>query len=104
MFDCVSIGESEDRLRPSELGTEPNILFKYFPRGMIVLNADVSNGNMQRRELSSPSKTAAPLQLDTAAIQGRMSCSLSAAGRAVCSIIEMEEDRQTEGCATPCKN
>jgi hypothetical protein len=41
------------------------------------------------------------LQFGAAAIQGHLHCRLFATGRGVSSMIEMEEDRQEEGCATP---
>jgi hypothetical protein len=48
-----------------------------------------------------PLKTPTLLQFGAAAIQGLVHCRLSATGRGVSSMIEMEEDRQEEGCATP---
>ena len=51
-----------------------------------------------------PLKTPPLLQFGAAAIQGRLHCRLSATGRGVSSMIEMEEDRQEEGGATPRKD
>jgi hypothetical protein len=51
-----------------------------------------------------PLKTATLLQFGAAAIQGHLRSRLSATGRGVSSMIEMEEDRQEEGCATPRKD
>ena len=51
-----------------------------------------------------PLKTATLLQFGAAAIQGHLHWRLSATGRGVSSMIEMEENRQEEGCATPRKD
>jgi hypothetical protein len=49
-------------------------------------------------------KTTTLLQFRAAPIQGRLHCRFSATGPGVSGMIEMEEDRHEEGCATPRKD
>jgi hypothetical protein len=49
-------------------------------------------------------KAATLLQFGTAAIQGQLLWRQSATGCGVSGMVEMEEDRQEDGCATPCED